>query len=342
MVALKTGDVSGFLARPDSARPVVLVYGPDAGLVRERVTALLRASVDSLDDPFALVQLDGDLLSSDPARLVDEALTVPLLGGRRAIWVRAGTRNVAPAIELALKAQLVDCRIVIEAGDLKRSAPLRSMCERARNAAAIACYADGERDLARLIDETIRAAGMKITPDARAMLTSLLGGDRRLSRNELDKLTLYAGVKSEIDTEDVLAVVADAAALGLDSVIDAAFAGRPAEVEAQFARARASGTAAPAILAAALRQNAQLHLARLSMEAGSGAEEALEASFPRLHFRRKALVESALRGWTSARLLRVMGQLADAVRDTRVQAPLADAIAERALLSIAVSARRRS
>ena len=74
-----------------------------------------------------------------------------------------------------------DCRIVIEAGDLKRGAALRNACERAKNAVAIPCYADAERDLARIVDEELREAGLAIAPDARATLIPLLGGDRRAS-----------------------------------------------------------------------------------------------------------------------------------------------------------------
>ena len=39
-----------------------------------------------------------------------------------------------------------------------------------------------------------------------------------------------------------MAVVADASALALDGVIDAAFAGKTAEVEIEFAKARAGGS----------------------------------------------------------------------------------------------------
>src|SRR5919205_868682 len=160
MVALKTSEIDAFVARPDSARAVVLVFGPDAGLVSERADAIVRASVDDTNDPFALVRLDGDALASDPARLVDEATTVPLFGGRRAIRLRAGGRNIVPAVEAVLGARLQDCRIVIEAGDLKRGAALRALCERAKNAVAIPCYADAERDIGRLIDDEMRAADL--------------------------------------------------------------------------------------------------------------------------------------------------------------------------------------
>ena len=71
-------------------------------------------------------------------RRVEEASTIPLFGGRRAVWVKAGSRNIAAAVE-ALIAAPSDCRVVIEAGDLKRNAPLRVVCERAKTAAAICC-----------------------------------------------------------------------------------------------------------------------------------------------------------------------------------------------------------
>jgi DNA polymerase-3 subunit delta len=142
MVALKTGEIDAFLARPDPKRPVVLVYGPDAGLVRERTDALIRASVDDPRDPFALANLDGDELASEPARLIEEAHTMPLFGGRRAVLVKAGGRNFVPAVEALLAAPPADCRVVIEAGDLRRNAPLRALCERAKMALALPCYAD--------------------------------------------------------------------------------------------------------------------------------------------------------------------------------------------------------
>src|SRR5712691_5806227 len=156
MVALKPAQVDAFVARPNPAQPIVLVFGPDSGLVRERAQALIRASVDDLNDPFSLARLDGDELASEPTRLVEEANTIPLFGGRRAVWVKAGGRNFVPAVEALVAAASPDCRVVIEAGDLKRTAPLRALCERARNAAALPCYADAERDLARLVDDEMR------------------------------------------------------------------------------------------------------------------------------------------------------------------------------------------
>jgi DNA polymerase-3 subunit delta len=183
VVALRGREIDAFLARPDAGRPIILLYGPDAGLVRERADALLASAVDDPNDPFSMVRLDGDELSAEPSRLVDEAMTVPLFGGRRAIRVRAGSRNFASGVDTLADSPIKDCRIVIEAGELRAENPLRKACERAKTAVAIACYPDGERDLAKLIDDELRVANLRIAADARASLTALLGGDRQASRN---------------------------------------------------------------------------------------------------------------------------------------------------------------
>jgi DNA polymerase III subunit delta len=338
MVALKASEVDSFLTRPDPARRIILVYGQDAGLVRERVDALVAAAVDDRNDPFSLVRLEGEEIAANPGRLIEEALTIPLYGGRRTVWVKAGSRNIAPAIEQLLALPARECSVVIEAGDLRRSAPLRVVCERAKNAVALPCYADTQRELERLIDAEMRDAGLVLKPDARDLLVPLLGGDRAASRNELRKLALYALGRAEVGVDEVTAVVSDASAPALDDLVDAAFAGRPADLEGQLARARSAGNSVGSIFFAAQRQLAQLHRWRTMIE--EGVPFSLERLQPPLHFRRKSLVEAALKQWSAARLAAAMAELAASVLASRKTPALADTIAERALLSVAVKARR--
>lgn len=342
MTALKTGDFDGYLARPGAKQTIALIYGPDAGLVRERVDALIAKSVDDPRDPFSLARLDDAALAEQPQRLVEEAHTIPLFGGRRAVWVRAGARNIVGAVETLIAAPPAkDCMVVIEAGDLARSSPLRAICEKSKDVAAIPCFADDASNIGRVIDDEMKKSGLTVTSDARALLASLLGGDRLASRSEIRKLALYAHGRERVDLDDVLAVVADASALALDAIVDCTFAGRSADVETHYAKARGAGTRPDAVALSALRQVAQLHRAKVAMEAGESVDEALGGFRPPVHFKRKPLVEAALRAWTAARLEKSMSQFADVVLDARKRPALADAIVERALLATAQSARRK-
>src|SRR5215468_8166133 len=342
MVAFKAAEVENFMARPDPDKPIVLVFGPDAGLVHERAAALVRASVDDPSDPFGLAILEGDTLAEMPERLVEEAYTVPLFGGRRAILVKAGGRNFLTAVERLVGAPPeIDCRIIIEAGDLKRGAPLRTLCERSPIVAALPCYADSARDLVRLIDEEMRRAGMAITPNARALLASLIGGDRAASRSEIEKLTLYALGENRIDVPDVMAVVADATIPAVDSLIDAAFAGWASDVETNFGKAQSSGVSAGTIAAAFVRQATALHLFRLAIESGTSIDDLLRRTTPAIHFSRVKTVRAALESWTSSRLERLIAQLGETSLEVRKNSKLAYPIIQRALISTAIAARRR-
>jgi len=193
-----------------------------------------------------------------------------------------------------------------------------------------------------LIDEELRTAGLTIAADARGALLELIGGDRLASRNEIRKLVLYAKDQKNIELADVMAIVADASQIALDGLIDAVFAGKTAEADNEFAKARASGSSPPTIVSAAIRQVANLHKMKLAIDSGDSIEFVMKRGAPPVHFSRERSVGEALRVWTPLRLMRAMEQLADASLEMRRNAPLAEAIAQRALLSLATSARKTS
>jgi DNA polymerase-3 subunit delta len=342
MVALKASDVERYMARPNPGVPILLVYGRDAGLVHERAEALIRTFVSDMRDPFQLVRLEGDELAGAPTRLVEEASTIPLFGGRRAIWVKAGARNFAAAVEALAGCASPDCRVVIEAGELRRNAPLRVVCERAKTAITLPSYEDDERALAQLIDTELREHGLSISADARAALVPLLGGDRMASRQELRKLALFARGKSRIELDDVRAVVSDASGLEVDELVDTAFAGRPDELEIQFGKARVAGTSPGTIMSAALRQVGQLHRARLAVDDGVPPEEAAKSILPfGSSFGRRNEIARVLGMWSSARLQRAMGQLADIALEARQHSDMAALLTQRALFALATNARSK-
>jgi DNA polymerase-3 subunit delta len=341
VVAIRNPDADAFVARPDPRRPVILVYGPDQGLVRERVDALLRGGTSDTNDPFSVVAIDGDVVASDPGRLADEARTLGLFGGRRLVHVRAGARNFNDAVENLLADPPQDALIVIEAGDLKRGAPLRKIVEASPAGAALPCYQDNERDIARLITRTMSEAGVSIDAASRDALLSLLGADRMATRSELDKLVLYAGTEKRIDYEDVRAVIADSSALVLDDVVDAAAAGEGEAALAAFAKAREAGIPASVVIGAAIRHVALLHRLSLRVERGEQPGRIVEDPALRIHFSRKDRVRRALDRFGAAALERTLAALGVAALAARRTAEIAEPLAEREVLALAKGARRR-
>jgi DNA polymerase-3 subunit delta len=339
MTAIKAADVERTLRRLDSRAAVLLFYGPDAGLVAERARAAAERFVSDPADPFQLVRLDGDALASDPARMADEAGTIGLFGGRRALWVRPTGRNLAPAVEPALADPAPDTLIVVEAGDLGRNSPLRTLCERHPRALALPCYADEGASLSEMVDRTLREAALAIGPEVKRLLVANLGGDRLASRAELGKLALYAHGRGEITAEDVEAVISDVSSVAQDAGVDAAFGGHRPELDACLRRLRAEGAAPSAVLGAALRHALQLLAARAEVEAGRSASAVVEG-WRGLHFRRKNAVGKQLASWRAASLATAVARLQAAVLESRRSPDLGGVLTAQVLYDLAAEAGR--
>lgn len=318
---------------------IVLVYGPDTGLVSERAKAAAEAAVDDPADPFQLVKLDGDAVAADPLRLADEANTRGLFGGRRAIWVKPTGRSLVPALTPVLATPPVDAVVVVEAGDIRKSSPLVTLCQRSPAAAVVACYPDTADQLAAIVDQRLREAGLTVGRPARGLLVSLLGGDRIATRNELDKLVLYAHGRGEVTAEDIEAVVGDVSSLAIDAIIDAAFGGDLPALDGAFRKLQAEGLDAGTVMGFALRHALTLAAARLAVD-GGGSPAAAATAIRGLHFKREAQVERQLRLWTSPALVEAVRQCGEAVAAARRQASLAAPAVQKALWTLAGRARR--
>jgi len=340
MVAIPRSDYDSFCEDPDPRYPIVLIYGPNRGLVSERIEKLLKNVRGKSADDFTVVTLDGDALASDPGRISDEANTIGLFGGKRVLHIRAGGRSFADGLKPLLTGPAPEAFIAIEAGDLAKNSPLRTVCEAAKSAAVIPCYDDDARTIAALIDSSLLRAGIAMDRDAKETLVSLVGSDRLSTRAEIEKLVFYAGETKRITLPDVRAVVADASGLAIDDVLDAASAGDSKAALRALSAARAEGTSPASILNAAIRHLSSLHRMSLQIEAGEDAENVLKRN--RVFWRRMDDHKRALRRLGSRSLEDALIALGEAELETRRSSALADAIAERAILSLAERGKRKA
>lgn len=344
MAQKKAYEVDGWLARPDPAVSIVLLYGPDRGLVAERARAFAGRTGLALDDPFSVVRLDASEVERDEGRLLDEARTVPMFSDRRLLWLRnAGAqKRLADDVKLLAADPPRDAVILIEAGELKKGTGLRSIVEGARNAMALPCYGDEDKDIDTIIDEELARAKLTMTLEARRALRRNLGGDRLASRGEIEKLVLYAHGAKEIVLDDVNAMAGDVSGQSLDDAVDALLEGRIAAFDTIFTRTcQDGGGQAFQALAAAMRQFQAIHAMRAAVESGrQNAAGAVAARRPPIFFARRKLMERAVERWTSASLARALVRLRAAVLQTRQRPDLASALARQALLGIALESAR--
>lgn len=312
---IAAGQVDRFLKSPNPTTPVVLIYGPDEGLVRERVDQLIKTVLDDPKDPFRLSDLAADQIRSDPALLTDEARALCLMGGRRVVRVRQAGDALRTACKELLALEAIDALVVIEGGDLGGGSSLRKMIEQAPNGATLPCYRDEGRDLGSLIDRLLAERNLRVDREAKAYLVEHLGGDRGVTRAELDKLALYVGPDADggdINLDTVAKMVGDSAAVGLDDLAHATTLGDKAHVERCLNRLLGEGQAPVRLIRTLINHVTRMKRLALLMERGETVDRAISQARPPIHFRRKGDVKTSLRRWSGRSLGTAQAKLLEA------------------------------
>jgi DNA polymerase-3 subunit delta len=329
------------LKTPDSIG-ALLFYGPDEGLAHEYAGLAQKAVLGAGDDTFRLAELTQDDIRGDGARLADELNAISMLGGRRVVRIAQATNMIADQIAAAIAGQVAgSALLIVEAGDIGSKAELVKVFEAAGGAGAFGCYRDGEAQLGGLIAAHVKAGGYAIARDATVYLAERLGGDRGVTRSELDKLMLYIGEpKREVTLADAMACIGDRAAFALDDLIGAAAEGDAAGLDRQYVRS-ISEVEAIQVLRSAARHFQRLHQIVARMAAGESFEAAAGALRPPLFWTQRDRMQRQSRQWSTSRIGRALERLIEAEAQAMRAYPIKDEIAQRALMDIATLARRK-
>ncbi len=331
-------DIEPFVKSPNKAARVILVYGPDNGLVTERSNIIGKSVVADLHDPFNVAALSASILNDDPARLGDEAGAISMMGGDRLIKIDDGSDKITKLLKDYLEDPSPSALVVVSAGELSPRSSLRKLCESAKNAAAIPCYVEDERDLSRLIRETLQAANLRADNDAVGWLAANISGDRAKVRSELDKLITYKGSEaSPISIADVQAACGAAGAQGFDDLIYAV-AGRNAKAAFKaYATLMEEGTAFVAILRSLQNHFRRLHLVKSHMQNGLEQEFALKKLNPPIFFKQSAAFKGQLNTWSLPALNSVMNKLTDLEAQCKTTGMPTETLCAQAILAISKS-----
>ena len=306
--------IASFLAKPDPAVRIILVYGPDAGLVRERVMHLAKLTVSDLNDPFRVASVPPSALSEDAGRLFEEMAAQALGGGRRLVRLQTPGESVAGMIGALIQEMPdADSLLLIEGGDLDKRSKLRAVCEdETPLACAIPCYVEDTAARQRTITDILTAEAIKAPREVVAALADILPPDRMAMRSELEKFAVYVGKGNAASLADVHASVQDAGAAELDDLIFAVGGGEAKRAMQLIERLFAEQTAPVALLRAAQRHFVRLHWARAQMDNGLNATDAVKRLQPPVFWKHESAMAAQLRRWPRARAEQALRRLYDA------------------------------
>ncbi|MDD5585846.1 MAG: DNA polymerase III subunit delta [Alphaproteobacteria bacterium] len=306
-----SSQIALFLNKPDPQVRAVLLYGPDAGLVRERADDLARKTVPDLHDPFRVANLPGSAVTGDPARLCDEAAAQALGGGRRLVRIQHAPDGVASALGAMLDdLPPGDSLILIEAGDLEKRSKLRALCEGGSpHVIAIPCYVEDAAARVRTLGTILEAEGLKAPRDVLALLESVVPGDRLAMRSEMEKIALYARGKKALTADDVRAALGDGGAAETDDLVHAVANGDAKRAGVLLDHLFAEQVSSVALLRAAQRHFLRLQLARAHIDGGLGAKAAVEKLQPKVFWKHVEPMARQAQRWSAPAIEKFLKRL---------------------------------
>jgi DNA polymerase-3 subunit delta len=255
------------------------------------------------------------------------------------VRLRDATDAAAAAIAAWLDGMPGDALVLAEAGDLPARAALRRVFDDAARGVAIGCYPDTARDLAEVIRETLGTRRITASRDAVDFLVAHLGGDRLLTRGELEKLALYAGDGGRVELDDARLSITDSAGLSLDDAVLAAAEGDAAALDRALARVFQEGESAVTVVRATLRHLQRLHVLGIKLAAGDSVDGVLRGARPPIFFKQQDSFRRQLTLWNEPRLRRQLDVLAEAEARIKTTGVPAETACRAALFAMAVAAK---
>jgi len=270
---LKGAEAARYCAKPDPARPGLLIFGADAMRValkrQEAIAALVGPEGEA---EMRLTRMSGGDLRRDGSLLLDAIKAVGFFPGPRVAFVEEATDGLSEVIGVALNEwRPGDAVIMVTAGGLTGKSALKGLFEKHPAAVCIGLYDEppGREE----IEAALKAAGLvdidrEAMNDLNMLARALDPGD---FRQTLEKIALYKyGDPSPLTPADVAAMAPATIEAEVDELIDAVAEGRAQAIGPLFRRLEGQGTQPVTICIAALRHFRILHAAA-SDPGGPGA-----------------------------------------------------------------------
>jgi DNA polymerase-3 subunit delta len=325
-------DTVSFLKVPDAQSAAALLYGPDAGLVRERSRAIAGVILGLGSDPINRVELSSDQVKVDPATLRDELCALSLMGGRRLVVLQNAGDKLAGIVESALGSLQTSTYLIVEADELSPSSALRQFFEKQPRCAALACYHDEGRGLEDTLRAALGAHGLRATPDAMQYLLTHLGNDRGVTLSEVGKIALYMDGQKEVTLEAARLLIGHNASESMEDICHAVACGNALQTEALLARLLHEGAQPVAIIRSLLRHFQRLEFAQAHTGSGQTPDQALALLRPPVFFKYAPPMKRALTLWSPRALVMALNLLLKTERELKSGVLSAPLTASHALL----------
>lgn len=316
-------DIEQFIVNVPKNIKAILLYGPDHGLIKHRVSILEKTR--SLAARFSY-----DQIKSNPSLMLDSLNSLSLfsenLAQEKILSIECSGSTIVEGVSSIIKATNYQGLIVFCAEELGPDSSLRRFFESNSNSAAVPCYVDDQASLIRVISQVF--SKKQITCESgliNLLLNYIAIGDRDLVLNEIEKILLFLGDKKHIVASDLKEFLDLQGEVSFDKLCYQISLKQMTGTENIYNKLEHEGHNLVSIVRMVMRHFNRLYQVKHLIGQGKTEQQALDSLTPPLFFKQVNNFSHSLKLWTEVQLvdfLKRLNQVELAAKQTSIPADL--------------------
>ena len=181
-------------------------------------------------------------LKDTPILLIDEVMSLSLLGGQKVIVIDESNATLSKQLLAFLKTpQKSSAILLFLAEELRPTSNLRKTFEDGATSNAIARYKGETTQITNFIIQYLKQNNMTYAREVPFLLAENLPANQLLIINELEKLITYKADDANIALEDVIACIGNASEIAYDDICRAVVDEDSKTIQANISKMQAEG-----------------------------------------------------------------------------------------------------
>ena len=178
-----------------------LLYGKNEGLKSECIDEILKKNNGKVFN-YDEIQIKDKIES-----FYENILSNSLFESYKIIIINRASDKIFDIIHDLVERDIINIKIIINAGILETKSKLRSFFEKNKNLICIPTYPDNNDTLARLATTIFRKENISISQQNINLIVEKSNGDRKNLKIEIEKIKNFGKAKKRISTKEILKLI---------------------------------------------------------------------------------------------------------------------------------------
>ena len=282
-----------------------LLYGKNEGLKNECVNEILKGN-------------DGKVFSYDENQIKDQTesfyenlLSGSLFESSKIILINRASDKIYNIIQDLIERNIVNTKIIINAGVLETKSKLRSLFEKNKKLICIPTYPDNDNTLAKLAVTIFRKENISISQQNINLIVEKSNGDRNNLKSEIEKIKNFVINKKKISTNEILKLINLSENYELSELIDNSLAKNKNKIIKILNENNYNVEDCIVILRTFLSKAKRIHKLAMEFEKNHDINKTINTAKPPIFWKDKEIVKIQLKKWESKKIKKLINKIND-------------------------------